>query len=132
MNGILPHSSEFVQACASIKKEAMNQSKVDINPLFTRISVILDELMEHVLLLSSDSNDSLDEKYHWSVLYRAGDVLGEMATMLTHTTPLPIRTEVQFIMQILIFYTQIVIQRFGKREALYIITPKFQELADLW
>ena len=55
-----------------------------------------------------------------------------MNTMLHNTTPVFIRSEVDYIKQVLVFFTDQVVSNFGKRESLYIITPKFQELVKLW
>ncbi|WP_216637388.1 hypothetical protein [Bacillus sp. FJAT-27445] len=51
---------------------------------------------------------------------------------MKNSTPIAIQNDVEFIKECLVFLTKMVVEGFGKREALFIITPKFQELARLW
>jgi hypothetical protein len=94
--------------------------------------IVLEEFQTHLHKISTLNDDVQQQKYHWIVLYRNGDVLDEMMTLLNNTTPVFIQTEVIFIKQCLVFFTQHVVKTFGQRESLFIITPKFQELSDLW
>lgn len=122
---------KLIQTSNQILMTVREMSKEEINPLLYRIQVVLEEVKTHLLAVAS-KQDRNQLKYHWSVLYRAGDILDEMSTLLKNTTPVMIQTEVDYIKQNLIFFTEHIVQTYGKNEALYIITPKFQELSDLW
>ncbi|WP_254119119.1 hypothetical protein [Bacillus sp. FJAT-29790] len=118
---------EIICACENILiKEKL---KNEVNPLMIRVQYIIHEFQTHFLALAKGG---MHDKYHWSVLYRNGDTLDEMATLLKNTTPVSIHTEVEYIKQCLVFFTNQVVQAYGKRDSLYIITPTFQELAGLW
>ncbi|WP_419887068.1 hypothetical protein ACN6MT_16205 [Neobacillus niacini] len=132
MNYLLPNVNEVIQASQQIQLAAKQKSKEEINPLLVRIQYIVEELQAHLLAISESPLSLKDSKFHWSVLYRDGDTLDEMYTMLKHTTPLPVQTEVEYIKKCLIFYTRSVVDLFGENNSLYIITPKFQELSNLW
>ena len=89
-------------------------------------------MLAHIDKLESENSDVKKLKYHWSVLYRDGDVLEEMGTLIKNTTPVFIEKEIDFISQSLVLSAPIVIQSFGRIESLFIITPKFQEMSGLW
>jgi hypothetical protein len=126
---MLNNTDEIMQTCEDILVKVREKSKVEVNPLLIRIQSIIKEFQTHLLSLSGEGGD---EKYHWGVLYRAGDTLDENAVLINHTTPVFIQTELDFIKRKLVLFTNYVVQKFGKRDSLYIITPKFQELAGLW
>jgi len=123
---------EILKACQLMLSTVREKSEIELNPLLIRIQYVINEMESHFLVIASNIEDIKTEKYHWSILYREGDILDEMATLIHNTTPVSIRTEVDYIKQQLITFTSMVVQTFGKRESLYIITPKFQELAGLW
>lgn len=125
-------TDEIFQSCQAILIAVREKSREEVNPLLIRIQYVIEELQTHLLAIVSAKVDAQKQKYHWSVLYRDGDALDEMAILLNNTTPVYIQTEVDFIKQCLVFFTHHVVQSFGKRESLYIITPKFQELSGLW
>ncbi|MBI0576799.1 hypothetical protein IEC97_05470 [Neobacillus cucumis] len=123
---------EILSACKHILSVVKDKLKEDVNPILIRIQYIIKEFQTHLAATASTMNNPQQEKYHWSVVYRAGDTLDEMATLIKNTTPVLIKTEVDYIKQRLVFFTNHVVQTFGNRESLYIITPKFQELSGLW
>ena len=123
---------EILKACQLMLSTVREKSEIELNPLLIRIQYVINEMESHFLVIASNIEDIKTEKYHWSILYREGDILDEMATLIHNTTPVSIRTEVDYIKQQLITFTSMVVQTFGIRESLYIITPKFQELAGLW
>lgn len=125
---------DIVQACERILQQVREKSKESVNPILLRIQVVVNEMQQHLAALTKaeNQNDLRQKKYHWSVLYRDGDMLDEMMTLLHNTTPVFIQTDVNYITQRLIYLTTEVIQTFGRRESYYIITPKFQELAGIW
>lgn len=129
---MIPYKNEILQACQSIVKAVSEKSKEDVNPILIRIQLVLEEFQAHLHWISTLQDDVQQQKYHWSVLYRDGDILDEMTTLLNNTTPVFIQTEIAYIKQCLVFFTQHVVKTFGLRESMYIITPKFQELSDLW
>jgi len=131
-NRMLNNQNEIFSACEHIRTMVSKKSKEEVNPLLLRIQYIIQEFWDHFLALSKGNMNKLDERYHWSVLYRVGDTLDEMAILLNNTTPVFIQTEVEYIKQRLVFFTSRVVQTYGIRNSLYIITPKFQELAGLW
>lgn len=126
------NNEEIMQTCQQILSVVREKSKQEVNPLLFRIQMILQEFQTHFTALASAEVSIQQQKYHWSILYRDGDTLDEMATMLHNTTPVLIKTEVDYIKQCLVFFTYHIVNLFGKDEARYIITPKFQELAELW
>lgn len=126
------HAQEIYQTCQKIEREAREKAYVEINPLLSRVQLITKEIKEHLNLLSATRLGSDRHRFHLSVLYRSADILDEMYAMLQHTTPLPIRADVDFIMKSFVEYTGKVVEMFGRKEALYIVTPKFQKLSGLW
>jgi hypothetical protein len=120
------------QTCLAILHAVDEEAKVDSNPILIRIQYVVMEIRAHFREVLAGDNHLAQRKYHWSVLYRAGDTLNEMTILLKNTTPVFIENEVYFIMQQLVFYTHDVIQSFGGKESLYIITPMFQEMAGIW
>ncbi|MBT2756789.1 hypothetical protein J7E71_12570 [Mesobacillus foraminis] len=125
------HTDKILKACQHIQTVVRDKSKEEVNPLLIRIHYVTEELQTHLLAVAS-ANSVQQQKYHWSVLYRDGDALDEMMIMLNNTTPVFIQSEVEYIKQGLVFFTQHLVQTYGKRESLFIITPKFQELSELW
>ncbi|WP_462409620.1 hypothetical protein [Neobacillus sp. Marseille-QA0830] len=124
--------NELQQSCANILAKVNEKLIEVVNPLLIRIQYVVEEFQSHLLALTKASGDIGLQKYHWSVLYRAGDTMDEFAVLIHNTTPVPIKNEVDYIKQQLVFYANQVVQLYGKRESLYIITPKFQELAKIW
>lgn len=123
---------DLISACERILTRVREKSKEEVNPILIRIQVVIQEFTTHLRSLSAPIKDKKLEKYHWSVLYRAGDMIDEMAVIIKNTTPVFIQTDVDYIKQRLIFFTKQVVSGFGNRESFYIITPKFQEMAGLW
>ncbi len=124
--------ADIQQVCQNIIAEVNEKLKLENNPLLFRIQHVVREYQFHLRSLSSASSNPELQKKHWGVLYRAGDAIDEMSILLHNTTPVPIKDDVDYLKQQLVFFTTEVVQLYGKRESLYIITPKFQELAKLW
>ena len=126
------NSMEIKQVCHKILTLVRDKAREEINPLLIRIQHVIYEMLAHIDKLESENSDVKKLKYHWSVLYRDGDVLEEMGTLIKNTTPVFIEKEIDFISQSLVLSAPIVIQSFGRIESLFIITPKFQEMSGLW
>jgi hypothetical protein len=122
--------TEMIKSAQNIIYTVGEKLKVENNPLFFRIQLVLNELKGTLLAIKSSSNAE-KEKNYWSIIYRDGDMLDEMAKMLKNTTPVPIEKDVEYIKQSLVLLTEHVVQKYGKQEAKYIITPKFKELAKM-
>lgn len=129
---VLNNTNEIIRSCDNILKAVEEKSKEEVNPLLIRIQRVILEFQDHYLSIAKGNMNPSDKKYHWSVLYRAGDMIDEMTVLLRNTTPVFIQTEVEYIKQSIVFFTNEIVQTYGRREALFIITPKFQELAGLW
>ncbi|MED4841695.1 hypothetical protein P9695_15590 [Weizmannia sp. CD-2023] len=55
-----------------------------------------------------------------------------MAVMIKNTTPVYFQTDVDYLIQRLIFFAKDIVNKYGWRESCFIMTPKFQELAGIW
>jgi len=126
------NTAEMIKVCEHILKVVKEKSKEEANPLLTRIQFVIQEIQTHFLAVSTLKEDLQQQKNHWSILYRDGDVLDEMTTLLNNTTPVYIQSEVEYIKHSLVEFTSEVVHAYGLRDSLYIITPKFQELSGLW
>ncbi|WP_053365497.1 hypothetical protein [Bacillus sp. FJAT-27245] len=129
---MIPYANEIIEASGQIEAKARKKAREEINPLLSRIGITLHEITETIQRLSVVKNGTEEAKDLWGILYRAGDILDEEFIMLKNSTPISIQNEVEFIKQCLVFFTKMVVDGYGKREALFIITPKFQVLARLW
>ncbi len=132
MGSMIHEINDILKTSQHIIMVVEDKSKDEVNPLLIRIQYVIKELQTHLTALASSENDTHQQKYHWSVLFRVGDSLDEMASLIKNTTPVFIQTDVDYIKQRLVLFTPHVVQTFGKRQSLYIITPKYQELAGLW
>lgn len=129
---MIPFVNEIVETCGQIEDEARKKARWEINPLLSRIVSTVREIKSTVQALYLVKNGTEDAKDLWGILYRGGDILDEQFIMLKNSTPIAIQNDVEFIKQCLVFFTKRVVEGYGKREAISIITPKFQELARLW
>lgn len=126
------NSMEIQQVCQSMIKLVREKSMVEVNPLLIRMQYVIHELLYHMREIETENSNSEKLKYHWSVLYRDGDILDEMGTLIKNTTPAFIERDIDFISQSLVLSTPLVLGRFGRKETLYIVTPKFQEMSGIW
>jgi len=129
---LIENAEDIYKACQQILHAVKEKSKEVVNPYLIRIQSIIIELQNHFQAILSLEDNRSKLKYHWSVIYRDGDTLDELTTLINHSTPVFISSKVDYIKQRLVFFTSEIVSIFGKRESLYIITPKFQELAKLW
>lgn len=95
---------KILESCHQIRNKVQEKLKWEVNPFLIRIQSVILELETHFTAVFSTKNVN-ELKYHWSVLYRAGDTLDEMATMLRNTTPVLIQTEVDYIKKELVLFT---------------------------
>lgn len=112
------------------------------NPYAARLLLVLQELEISLAKVNHyfrfpDNKAKL--KNDLSIIYRAFDEVLEFQTMLIRTMKgVPpflfseLKQEVKMLQKLLVDFVTFVIQIFGRRQTLFIITPEFQSLSGLW
>jgi hypothetical protein len=97
-----------------------------------RLKILVTELMQQLYIASRTYEDAERRREHLSIIYRNADMVAEMNTMLKRTSEQNYDMEVKSLQQILTHLVPHVVQKYGKYESLYIVTPGFHQKSQLW
>lgn len=103
-----------------------------LNPLPHRLSMLLKEFTFHLSEGMKTIKDKKKFKTHMSIVFRGGGMIHEMYIMVQRTENIPLGTEMGRLEQGLKQLAPYIVKIFGYEQALYIVTPHYQQLADMW
>jgi hypothetical protein len=105
---------------------------VSYNALFPRLKVLLNEMNETVQQAATNKKNPNMLKENSSIMFRNADMILEMNTMLKRTSNLHFDMETKSLQEQFSNLVPLIVKKYGRNEALYIVPPRFQRTSDLW
>jgi hypothetical protein len=102
------------------------------NAIARRLSLLLTEMQQYTRASINAHQNKTEQKEFLSILYRNADETNEMYTMLQNVSPINLQVEINPISDILVELVPNIVEEYGKEETLFIITPRFQQLSNVW
>lgn len=97
-----------------------------------RLKILIRECIQHIEGAKKNQHSLEKFREDLSILYREADMISELNTMLKRTSPYNLDLEVKSLEHDMIELVPLVVQIYGKKQAILIVTPGFQQKSNLW
>lgn len=118
---------------ANFKLLKAYEERPNTNPLFHRLSLLLNEFNFHLSEGLKNMDNQTKLKIHLEILYHDGVMINEMHTMLKRTENVAsLKTDIDSIQEMLSQLVRYITEIYGYEKARYIVPSHFQQLSGLW